>query len=89
MGMGAYKYLLYGYSEFERAFCVIDESCVQYDLNKQQIPYEQLAQFKETVDSYIDNSTLIISTLNGNIQTGGKLETVDLSLIRDQYTFNE
>ena len=89
MGMGAYKYLLYGYSEFERAFCVIDESCVQYDLNKQQIPYEQLAQFKETVDSYIDNSTLIISSLNGNPQTGGKLEPVDLSLIRDRYTFNE
>lgn len=86
MGFGAYSYSLYGYSESEKTFCAVDESCVQYDLNKQQIPYKQLDQFKEKINSYIENSSIIISTLNGNLLTCGKLEAVDLSSIRDDYT---
>ncbi len=81
MGLGAYSYSLYGWSGEDRSFNILDQGTVQFDLNKDQIPGVRLGEFEEKVNSYIAESTVIISTLDGEVLTSGKLKNMDASSI--------
>lgn len=83
-GISGYSYALYGYSN-ENGFYLVQSQSVQFDKNgKEYLPVTDMVTFAEALNAYLEDSELLVSTLDGVLNTEGKLAEERYSWI-DEY----
>lgn len=86
-GISNYSFTLYGYSD-QNGFYLAESRSVSFDKNgKEYLPVNEMVAFAEALNSYLENSELLISTLDGALITEGKLAEERYSWI-DEYVSN-
>ena len=85
-GLADYYYNLYGYSE-EKGFYLKESDAVRFDKNgKEPLPVDEMLRFADKINNYLKDSELLISTLNGELTTGGKLPDERYSWVEEFVT---
>ena len=83
-GISNYSFVLYGYSD-DNGFYLAESRSVKFDKNgKEYLPVNEMVAFAEALNAYLENSELLVSTLDGVVATEGMLPVERYSWI-DEY----